>query len=183
MDHPGDRQQRRHAVHHLEERACLGGCEALRDHAVDRADQRCRRSRDVANVDRLVVQAQLPPADDLDRFIQRADAAGQRDEGICRLGHAALAVVQAVDDGKLGDALMRHIQFREKVGDHAKHRAAGLEHRVGEHAHHAVLAAAVNQPDAGTTQPHGQAHRRRRQIPAASPVGSRKTLRRNLSRA
>ena len=48
---------------------------------------------DVGDQDRLLVPAELRPGHLLDQFLQRADAAGQRDEGVGALEHHPLALV------------------------------------------------------------------------------------------
>ena len=79
------------------------------------------------------------------------------------LRHHRLALVHRVDDVQLGDAAMREFARDEGVRDDAGHLAAGLERRVGEHAHQPDVAAAVDEADLTCGQRARRARARRRQ--------------------
>ena len=99
------------------------------------------------------MQAKLAPCDDLDRLVERAETARQRDEGIGGLEHALLAAVHGVGDDEFGDARVRDLAPGEEFRDDAGHRAAGGQGGVGHDAHQADASAAVDQSDAGFGQP------------------------------
>ena len=69
-----DRQQRAH----------LPAQEALLHGVVEEGDERLVVARHVQQPQRLGVDAQLRPGVDLEELLERADAAGQRDEGVRR---------------------------------------------------------------------------------------------------
>ena len=79
-------------------------------------EQRRPIAGDVDDHDRLVVQAELLPGDDLERLVERAEAARQHREGIGHLEHAALALVHAVDDDELAEPGMADLAVVEMAG-------------------------------------------------------------------
>ena len=74
-------------------------CELL--HVVEQRAERIPEAFDVGDQDRLLVAAELRPGELLDQFLQRADAAGQRHEGVGALEHDALALVHVAGDDHL----------------------------------------------------------------------------------
>src|SRR3546814_11453846 len=63
---------------------------------LDQAQQRVPVAVEVHQDDRLVVQLELTPGDDLEGLVQGAEAAGQRAEGVGAPGHALLAIGRAM---------------------------------------------------------------------------------------
>ena len=64
---------------------------------------RCRPvAVDRQQPDRLGVEVELRPRRDLGELLERAEAAGQRDEPVGELGHHRLALVERADDVQLG---------------------------------------------------------------------------------
>ena len=101
---------------------------------------------DVQHTDRLAVDAQLRPGNDFEEFLQGAEASRQGDEGVGQRRHERLALVHAGDDVQPGHRFEREFPFRQRLGNDAVNRAAGLHHRVGDGAHQADVPAAVHQP-------------------------------------
>ena len=64
----------------------------------------------------------------------------------------ALSGVHAVGDDHLGDVCMGDLPLRQELRDDPEHGAAGLEDGVGDDAHDADPAAAVDQADAGLSE-------------------------------
>ena len=127
--------------------------EALLDGVVEEAHEAVEVAAHVEEAERLGVQAELVPRVDLEQLLERADPAGQRDEGVGELGHLRLALVHRVDHAQVGQAGMRDLAVDERLRDHAGHAAAALERGVGERAHQADLGAAVDELDPAVGQP------------------------------
>ena len=75
-----------------------GGDKPLVDLMVEHLPQRIEKAVYVEQTHRLGVDAQLDPGDRLEQFFQRAETAGQGDEGVGQLGHARLALVHRLND-------------------------------------------------------------------------------------
>ena len=118
-------------------------------HVIEQRAERLPEILDIGEQHRLPVAAELHPGHLLDDLLQRADAAGQRDEGVRHLEHLAFALVHVAGDDQVVLAaprvLARHQEFGDDAGD-LRRRAS--EHRVGELAHHADGAAAIDEADA-----------------------------------
>ena len=89
--------------------------------------------------------ADLTPGPDFEEFLQRADAARQGDEGLHPLCHHLLALVHGVDHVQFLQVGMPHLPVHQHAWDHADDPAAVGQHRIGDEAHEADLAAAVDQ--------------------------------------
>ena len=92
--------------------------------------------------------AELRPGQLLDQFFQRADAAGQRDEGVGALEHDALALVHVGRDDHLVGAFERQFARLQEFRNDADDLAAVVMDGPGERAHQAVGAAAIDEADA-----------------------------------
>jgi hypothetical protein len=66
-------------------------------------------------------------------------------DGIGALEHLELALVHVLYNHRLGQRGMAGFALEQEARDHADHLAARLQGRIGEHAHQADAAAAVNQ--------------------------------------
>ena len=118
------------------------------DGAVEEVEQPGEVPVDVEEHDRLGDQPELVPRQQLERLVERAEAAGQGDEPVGQLGHPGLALVHRVDDLQRGHAEVGDLGPHELVGDHADDLAAVLEGGVGDGTHQPDVAAAVHEPEA-----------------------------------
>ena len=90
--------------------------------------------------------AELRPGQLLDQFFERADAAGERHEGVRALEHDALALVHVARDDQFGYLAVDVFAACQKFRDHADDVSALGEDRGGDRAHQADGAAAIDQP-------------------------------------
>ena len=81
----------------------------------------------------------------LHELFQRADAAGQRHEGVRALEHQPLALVHVGRDDHLLHPGQRILARAQKIRDDAGDGAAMIEHGFGDRAHQADRAAAIDQ--------------------------------------
>ena len=106
----------------------------------------------LAEDDRLAVMAELGPGHDLDDFLDRADTARQRHEGVGFLEHGMFALMHVVGDDQLVDNAELTVSvasIHEKSRDDAGDLAAVNGRRGGNRAHDALGAAAIDQAQAG----------------------------------
>src|SRR5690625_4389399 len=66
--------------------------------ALEQLYQRLPVTGDVQKYDGLVVEAKLPPGEDLEEFFERAQPTGEDAESICHFRHAHLALMHRVDN-------------------------------------------------------------------------------------
>jgi hypothetical protein len=116
---------------------------------------------DVDDEDRLLVQAELAPRQDLDRFVKRADAARQRRERVGPLGHDTFALMHVGDDDKLAETAMGGLAMFQVHRNDPRHPAAAGQHRIGDAAHQPIAATAINQLDPTRRKPGSELGRRR----------------------
>ena len=93
------------------------------------------------------MQAELGPGEDFEDFLEGADATGQGGEAIGQFGHAMFAIVHGGDGFQPGERRVADFLSGELFGDHADHLTADPQGGVGERAHQADVAAAVDQGD------------------------------------
>ena len=107
-------------------RALVGAEVALRDDPVELVDQRVVEAVRVQQRDRLVVDTEQPPGEDLEQLLEGADAAGQRHEGVRESAIRALrSCIESTSTSRVSPG--GHLA-REKVArDHADHVATGGE--------------------------------------------------------
>lgn len=129
--------------------------ESLVVHVVNERDQRVVVALDVEEADGAGVETELGPGEDLEEFVERADAAGERDEAASDVGHHLFALMHGVDDVQGVDAGVPEFAVHELLGDDAGDDPAVGEHGIGDMAHQAGAAAAVDQIN--TTFGHGAA--------------------------
>ena len=106
--------------------------------------------------------ARARPAQGLEELLECADPAGKGEEGGRLVGHHGLALVHVGHDVQLGQPVVRDLLGRQRLGDHADRPAPRLEHRVGDDAHQADPAAAVDQANPARPRPRPPARRPRR---------------------
>src|SRR5208282_2239207 len=93
--------------------------ELLGDPVLEECDQRVEVAVHVEDADRLLMNTQRAPAQDLEELLERADPAGKGEEGRRLRRHQRLALVHAGDDMELGESVVRDLLRCEGVGDHA----------------------------------------------------------------
>jgi hypothetical protein len=139
--------------------AVLGPHEAFGNGVVEHRAQGLEVATQVQHATGLDVLAQLHQCRCLEQFPPGCPGPRQRDEGVGQLGHAHLALAHGGDD-------LVHRQPRVKVParvlplvDDSHRGAAGLQHRVGQHAHEALARTAVHQsrPRAAISRPSAAA--------------------------
>jgi hypothetical protein len=122
--------------------------ETLADHVVHHRAQVAVIAAHVEKGAGVAMQAELGPGQHLEHLVHGAEAAGQGDEGVGQLVHARLALVHGVHHHQFAESLVRHLALDQLARDHADGLAAAGQHRVGDDAHQAHVAAAVDQGDA-----------------------------------
>jgi hypothetical protein len=119
---------------------------------VDQGKQPVVEAGDVQDADRLAVQPELRPGDHLEQLLERAEAAREGDHGVRQLGHQRLPLVHALHDSEVGQAVVGELFRGERLGDDARHLAAGPHRRVRHDPHQAHAPAAVDQADVALRQ-------------------------------
>src|SRR3546814_8135905 len=119
--------------------------EACGDHMVHKIQKRPPVAVLVDQHDRLVVQPELLPGDDLEGFVERAEASGQNDESVGPFDHHPLAGMHAVDDVELAEPGMLDLQRLDVLRNDADDMAARLERGVRDDAHQAYSPAAIDE--------------------------------------
>jgi len=126
-------------------RAVAGSQEAFGDGRVEEGKEPAPVVPDVEEADRLGVQAELRPRQDLTQLVERAHAAGQHQEGVGERGHERLALVHAADDAKVGDAAVRQLAIDHRRGNHAGHAPTTRQHGVRGDPHQPDVGPAIHQ--------------------------------------
>ncbi len=126
--------------------------ESLARGVVEVSDERTEEPADVERTDRLAMEPELRPRQDLGQLLERAETARQRQERVGQLGHDGLPLVERRDDPELRDAAMGQLPIDEARRDHAGHATAGRQRRVGDRAHQPEPAAAVDELDPASCQ-------------------------------
>ncbi len=95
--------------------------------------------------DRLAVEAQGPPGEDLEELLQGADAAGQDHEGVGTLEHLQFALVHGLDDHGLGELRMARFALQKEIRDDPDRPAPTVEDGIGDQPHQADAPSAIDQ--------------------------------------
>src|SRR5882762_5361132 len=104
----------------------------------------------VEESDRLKMQTKLEPSDNLDDFLQGADASGECDKRIGELRHAMLALVHGLDGYQFRELPVCAFLGNHGAGDHANDFASGCQCSVRQRAHQTNAAAAIDDDEAAT---------------------------------
>src|SRR5947208_1491938 len=130
-----------------EQRGVFRPHEALPDGVAEHPLEPVPVALDVEDADGLPVDPELRPRQDLERLFEGAEAAGKRDEPVGEPGHRRLPFVHRAHHPELREPGVGELARGEWSRNHADHLAALGEDRVGEHAHEAHRAAAVDEPE------------------------------------
>src|SRR3990170_1798142 len=120
---------------------------------------RVEPSSGVGHDDRLRMQAELLPGKDLEKFVQRPEAARQDREGVGPPAHLDLALVHRSRDDPFREALVGEFLRAKELRDDADHFPPLFENPVREDSHEANGAASVDQRDLFVDQPVGECDR------------------------
>ena len=103
----------------------------------------------------------MAPRQDLDRLVERADAARQHRKSIGALGHDPFPLMHIGNDHQLAEAAMRDLAMFEMDGDDPGRLAAARQHRIGDAPHQPIASAAIDKRDAAGGKPGAELGRRR----------------------
>jgi hypothetical protein len=142
------REKRRDIRHERHQRRHQGRRKTRRNDMLEQFGERRPIAGDIDDEHRLVMQTELPPRQDFNRLVERADPAGQGSKRIGPFRHDALALVHVGHDDEVAEALMGGLTMLQVHRDDAGHSSAAGQRRVGGDAHQPVAAAAVDQLDA-----------------------------------
>lgn len=117
-------------------------------HRLDEGDERVVVAGDVQEAAGLLVDAELRPGPLLGDLFERSRASGQRQERIGSFCHLQFALVHRLDDDELCDGVVDDFALLKRSRNDAGHRAARLHRRVGDGAHQADVASAIDHSDA-----------------------------------
>ena len=135
-------------VRHDQHLAVLARQEAFRQRVIEVVGEPVEEARDVQQPARLAVVAELRPGQRLEQLVERAVAAGERDEGVRQLGHLRLALVHRLDDVQPGEPPVHHFPLEQAPRRDAGNRHALGERRLRQHPHQPDAAAAVHEAEA-----------------------------------
>src|SRR5215475_2459611 len=82
---------------------------------------------DIEHADRLLLQSELGPGQDLAKLVECAEPAGHRDERIGQVGHEGFALMHRSHDSELGQSLMRDLAVDEHPRNDANNLSPMLE--------------------------------------------------------
>ena len=102
-------------------------------------------STGVKDVYLFVVDLQLVPGQQLKKFIEGTEAAGQDDGGVAAFVHHFFAGMHIRDDGEPGKTFVMVFPCGEDLGDNAFDLYACCEGGIRHQAHEALAAAAIDQ--------------------------------------
>ena len=134
--------------------------ESALDGRVEEGEQPLVIALDVEHAAGLAVNAELRPGQHLEGLLERAHAAGKRDEAVGARRHRRLALVHRVDHHELAEAVVGDLLGDQRARDDADDLAAALEHRIGDRPHQPDAGAAVHQPAAALDQHRAELARR-----------------------
>ena len=124
--------------------------------AIELLDERIKVGIDIQQSDRLCVKAELSPRHDLTEFFKGSESAGQGDESVGNLDHHGLSFMHRANDPQFADIRPSDLTGQKSVGNDPDDLSAPVLYGLGNPAHHADAAAAVDQPDTAAKQRAGR---------------------------
>lgn len=112
---------------------------------IEKAEEPVVEATGIEQQDGLLVKPEGVPGEDFEKFLEGAEASGERDEGIGSLTDKSLARVHGVGDVKLGDAVVGHFEINQHLGDDADDFTAGGKGCFSGGAHEADFGSAVDE--------------------------------------
>ena len=100
---------------------------AFGDAVIEKGEELVIEAVEVKQEDRLVVELEGLPGENLEHLFEGAEAAGKDEEGIGLLAHESFASVHGVGDVELGDAVVGDFEVDEDLGDDADDTASSGE--------------------------------------------------------
>ncbi len=123
------------------------GEHALFDAVVEEGEQGVVEAVGVEQKDGLGVEFEGVPGEDFEEFFERAEAAGEGDEGAGALADEGLAGVHGVGDVEFSEGGVGDFKVDQDRRDDADDAAAGVERGFGDGLHEADVGAAVHHAD------------------------------------
>jgi hypothetical protein len=120
------------------------GDESRRHETAHGGEQAVPETVHVQHADRFGVQGELGRAPHVEKLVERAESAGERDRRVRHLQHALFAPIHGVHDLQRREPGVRQLFVDQALGDHAVHFPARRERRVRDHAHQPTMPAAVD---------------------------------------
>ena len=154
------RHQARNIRDNLEQFSCLLPGKARNDYVVEKLAQLRPVAADIGEQDRLVVEPELLPAEDLEHLVEGADATGQNGECICSLRHQTFSLMHALDHHQFRRTGVRQLGVAQARWNDPDDFSAAGQSSIGEQTHQPDPPAAVNQPDPGRRQASPELGRR-----------------------
>src|ERR1700743_1072274 len=96
------------------------------------------------------MKTKLSPGDDFKKFLERADAAGQRDKTIGQFRHKRFAFVHGLDDAQVRQSAMADFLGHEGFWNDADDVSARCENRIGNYTHEADISSAIHEFNAAS---------------------------------
>ena len=136
--------------------------ETLLQRVIQKFQQAPVKTARIQQPERLLIPAELAPRQHLEKFLERPVAARQRDEAVRQLRHQRLALVHRFHHAQIRQLLVDDFLDDELFGNHADDVAAVFQGRVGQDAHQAGHAAAIDQFNFFAGEQRAEFLRRRR---------------------
>ncbi len=95
--------------------------------------------------DRLAVQAQCPPGQDLEELLERPEAARQDYEGVRPLEHLQFSLMHGLDDDGLGQGGVARLALQQELGDDPYDRRPAGKGGICDQSHQSDTAAAIDE--------------------------------------
>ncbi len=102
---------------------------------IQKIDETAIVPRDIQQSTGFLVQPELGPAEDFEKFLHGADAAGHRDEGMGRFGHHRFALMHGINDAELRKVSVRNFLFDECRRNDSDNLAVLFQHGISDDTH------------------------------------------------